>query len=633
MSPLQPKRSIQIIRSLLTITGMLLYGICYAQSAEQELTWLHEHASVKADSSQVLEKVTALLQSAQQKNNLSLSASLFHVLSNYHKTHNRRDSALHYALQSQEQFLTLDEPLALAELHLDLEHLYKYNTLYSKAMEQDFAALKLYESLKDNAGIARCYTNICDLLYYEDNYQKGVDYCNKAIALQSDIDNADALAISYRYRADNEIGLGEYETALNSIDKAIAILINAGKTRYDIRACYNTRGNTLKYLERYDEALLEYQSVYDLIILENKPEVDLVAPLANIGHVYTILEKYAEAIPIKKQAIDIMNRNGYTQNLWENYEQLSLAYENVGDMESALASFKSFSEKHSTFQRNTIDNLQGELLIKYESNQKDETIENQDKLLLQKEKNQLLTAGIAMLLALMIGGLMYFRKKRNKQNEELLKLNESLDAKNQQNELLLKEIHHRVKNNLAIVQSLLTLQSAKMNDSDGKEAMLASKNRVQSMGILHQRLYQGKNLGAIEMKEYFVNLSKEILDSFGAQERVKIQCLMGELELDIDTALPIGLIVNELLTNALKYAFPQGESGKIIITLERKGSSELQLQVKDNGIGKQEVDTKQTEGFGTQLVQLLTKQLKGTLTEESGDGTSIVIQLKIKKTV
>jgi two-component sensor histidine kinase len=249
-------------------------------------------------------------------------------------------------------------------------------------------------------------------------------------------------------------------------------------------------------------------------------------------------------------------------------------------------------------------------LIKYESDQKDETIQNQDKLLLQKEKNQLLTAGITMLLALMIGGLMYFRKKRNKQNQELLKLNKSLDDKNQQNELLLKEIHHRVKNNLAIVQSLLTLQSAKMDDSDGKEAMLASKNRVQSMGILHQKLYQGKNLGAIEMKEYFDNLSKEILDSYGAQERLKVECIMDKLELDIDTALPIGLIVNELLTNALKYAFPNGESGKISITLERKSIGELQLQVKDNGIGKQEANTNQRKGFGTQLIPATYQTIK-----------------------
>ncbi len=132
------------------------------------------------------------------------------------------------------------------------------------------------------------------------------------------------------------------------------------------------------------------------------------------------------------------------------------------------------------------------------------------------------------------------------------------------------------------------------------------------------------------MKEYFGNLAEGILDAYGARDRVRIDCAMNELELDIDTAMPIGLIVNELLTNALKYAFPQEREGLVMISLERVSKDSVELKVTDNGVGKKEGELPKGDGFGTQLIGLLTKQLKGSFREESGDGTSISMQLKIK---
>lgn len=173
-----------------------------------------------------------------------------------------------------------------------------------------------------------------------------------------------------------------------------------------------------------------------------------------------------------------------------------------------------------------------------------------------------------------------------------------------------------------MVKSLIALQSAKLEDGASKEAMLASQNRVQSMGIIHQKLYQGENLGSIEMKDYFINLSEGVLDTFNAEEKVKIECAMEQLNLDVDTAVPIGLIVNELLTNALKYAFPEGSKGKIDISLKHENEG-LLLKVADNGIGKSEKVKPMGTGFGTQLIQLLTQQLDGTITENNTAGTTI----------
>lgn len=220
------------------------------------------------------------------------------------------------------------------------------------------------------------------------------------------------------------------------------------------------------------------------------------------------------------------------------------------------------------------------------------------------------------------------KEKINSQNITLETTLSQLTAKNAENELLLKEIHHRVKNNLEVVSSLLALQSAKIEDPEIQDAMLASQNRVQSMGILHQKLYQSEHLAFIEMKNYFQNLCENILDSYNETERIEVNIDMNEIELDVDTAVPVGLIVNELLTNSLKYAFPNGKKGTIKLSLENIDKDNLSLKISDNGIGKS-LDTKvKGTGFGTQLVDLLTRQIGGKLTQEVREGTIISIDFK-----
>ncbi|MES2647073.1 MAG: sensor histidine kinase [Bacteroidota bacterium] len=254
-------------------------------------------------------------------------------------------------------------------------------------------------------------------------------------------------------------------------------------------------------------------------------------------------------------------------------------------------------------------------------------------------------ASAGLFFSALVIAIILYRNNRNKQkvNLALQKKNDKIErtvselnttqasllSRNAENELLLKEIHHRVKNNLEVVSSLLALQSNQVADENTKEAMLEGQNRVQSIGIVHQKLYQGTNLGSIEMKDYFINLSESILDSFGAEKRVTIECAMDQLDVDIDTAVPLGLIVNELLTNTIKYAFPAGQHGNVQIKLQKHAEGVLQLEVSDDGVGKSGVT--QGTGFGGQLVALLTLQLGGSMREEVKNGTSIYFEFKTAK--
>jgi two-component sensor histidine kinase len=282
------------------------------------------------------------------------------------------------------------------------------------------------------------------------------------------------------------------------------------------------------------------------------------------------------------------------------------------------------------------DQRVSKLQTEFEVAQKESTIKTQQQSIAQQNRVQLLTLGAAVLLVVILMSVYRNYQEKRRSNTQLENLNKDLeqknlllDKKNAENELLLKEIHHRVKNNLEIVSGLLALQAAQIDHPSAQAVMQASQNRVQSMGIIHQKLYQKGNLAGIEMKDYFQNLGENILDTFNAADRIRILCNMQPIELDVDTAVPIGLIANELLTNALKYAFTVNIEGKIIISLAPTGTAdEYIFEVADNGIGKPENITPKGTGFGTELVNLLVKQLEGQLTVNSSNGTHVIIQFK-----
>jgi len=210
-----------------------------------------------------------------------------------------------------------------------------------------------------------------------------------------------------------------------------------------------------------------------------------------------------------------------------------------------------------------------------------------------------------------------------KQAEEHLK--SSLKEK----EVLLKEIHHRVKNNLQIISSLLNLQSGYIQDSEAGAMFKESRNRVKSMALIHERLYQSKDLARIDFAEYVRNLTTHLFRSYGVNAHaVGLEIDVENILLDIDTAIPCGLIINELVTNALKYAFPPGAGGKIRIGLQRENHGGLALSVSDNGAGlAPDFDFQQTESLGLQLVNTLTEQLQGQMEIARDDGTTFKIML------
>ncbi len=197
-------------------------------------------------------------------------------------------------------------------------------------------------------------------------------------------------------------------------------------------------------------------------------------------------------------------------------------------------------------------------------------------------------------------------------------------------DMLIKEVYHRVKNNLQVIQSLLSLQSFEVSDSKTRELFDESQNRIQAISRIHEMLYKSEDLARVNLTEYLDNLVNYLHHNYKAvSANVDITMDVSEISLDIDTLIPCGLIVNELVSNALKYAFPEGRKGVLCIGIEKGEGDMWTIIVRDNGIGIPEhLDIYSTRSLGMQIVTSLAKQIGGDISLKREGGTEFKIRIK-----
>lgn len=545
---------------------------------------------------------------------------------------------------------------------------YLDNGLLHEAKTALLKAFKFNEANKDLTNLATCCDILCYLYDVQGNAADATQMAYEYLKIKEKIGDKDDITHAAHMLASNYLALGNNAEALKYFRQGLKLsketgnkieqiqhnvdigLIYLNEKKYNVAKPYlfdalvlakefndaqvlaNTHfrvGIFLKETQDYTKAIDHFylaEKYYKSI--SNKQDLALL--YAYMGAVFTQQKQFtiAKRCFDKSKAIYVqLNSNSSMADYYSGREKLDST---MGNWQEAYKNFKEFvAIRDSSISKEAIQKLVGSQL-QYENEKKEAKAraDQEKKDFLAREEiirqRNIRNASFAVLAAVLLFSAVALYQ-RNKLAKEKKRSDQLLKDK----ELLLREIHHRVKNNLEVVSSLLALQSAQIDDMQTKDAMMESQNRVQSIGIVHQKLYQGSNPGAIEMKDYFINLSESILDSFGTGKRVVIECAMEQLNIDIDTAVPLGLIVNELLTNTLKYAFPEGREGKVSIKLLQPKNGILQLEVSDNGIGKSGV-TKGT-GFGGQLISLLTLQLNGTMREEVVNGTKFYFEFKTGK--
>ena len=213
---------------------------------------------------------------------------------------------------------------------------------------------------------------------------------------------------------------------------------------------------------------------------------------------------------------------------------------------------------------------------------------------------------------------------------ERKKAQEKINATLQEKLVLLREIHHRVKNNLQVISSLLNLQSGYIEDKKSLEIFRESQNRIRSMALIHEKLYQSKDLNRIEFSEYINSLTKDLFNSYNIDSRkISLKTDFKGIFLEIDTAILCGLIINELISNSLKHAFPEGKNGEVFISLHSEGKKHT-LIFRDNGVGFPEgMDFRKSDSLGLKLVTTITEQLGGEIILNTGEQTEFKILFSV----
>jgi two-component sensor histidine kinase len=263
----------------------------------------------------------------------------------------------------------------------------------------------------------------------------------------------------------------------------------------------------------------------------------------------------------------------------------------------------------------------------------------------QRTKQKLIIAGLILLILFLL--ISFNRYRLRKSIIKRLRLQQSeIDAKNRslikivrdkeellkQKDWLMQEIHHRVKNNLQIVISLLNTQSAYLDNDIAYNAIRESQHRMQSISLIHQKLYQSDSLAVVNLPDYIFELIEYLSDSFDTSSYISFETKLSSLDIEVTKAVPLGLILNEAITNSIKYAFPEKSNGKICITLEKSSSIEYRLTIRDNGKGMMsDLPYSKNNSLGMSLMKGLSKQISGSMSVENEGGVAIIVNFSYHK--
>ncbi|GAB3774657.1 hypothetical protein GCM10028818_17750 [Spirosoma horti] len=522
-------------------------------------------------------------------------------------------------------------------------------------------AIRINQELKNNRSLAENYINLG--IIYEDllEYERGRECFLKALAINDAIHaKPEDYRVIYNDLGKNANVQGKYEQAVMYLNKALAINLELNRTTSLVHN-YRNLSTAYQFLKKPDQAILYGEKAIALV--EKSKDAPLTRSVYKMmSQMYASVGKYEKAynyaVQQKRIEDSLMNldKTRTVARLEEQYTlkksnelatiqaQLALAKtREIARIESGkekeIAAIQAEENRRVARIKAVVDiekaRAIADVQAKYETQKRMNQIAALDQENQQQTRQVNYMAGglglLGLLLSLLVGQYWALRranKQLSAQNEIITSNSHQLVSQSDQLRTLMKELHHRVKNNLAIVSSLLTLQANGLTDEKAVQALRKGQQRVQAMSLIHQRLYQTDRVTIVNIREYLTDLSESLMQAYGYEPaNFDLQVDVALEELDVDVAMPLGLIVNELITNSFKYAFTHQEHPLLRIKLDyANGESQpgITLEVQDNGPGIQAADWQKNNSktsFGRRLVTSLTEQLEGKFELTTQNGT------------
>lgn len=548
------------------------------------------------------------------------------------KNDSRGYEAFQLAQNKVKLFKSFSNLSGLGDLYFFIAEYYFETKNYKNAIIYAKTALNSFQKTNNFHGIAQCNLFIGDVYFYLENYSESIKYVKDIDELPDELKSTPEYQIVFNfYMAKNLIRINKYVEAIRFSNTAINLI------------------------EKTDFTLI--------ILIEIKLiKADAYQKLGNNFVASKLIRSIEKEIPKYLTDPEVENSlkyiNNIKSNIWTDYNQYELAlescrknlkfkevdlktYEDISNLEYKLHRYKEAFESQRIFQEKKIeqlilnqkDNL-NELQVLYSVKDNEFKIQNlkikelKNDLEIKKQKEFLRSLIIVSIILMVILIFVYYiyriRIKVSQilkyKNEKLENSNELLNKSLREKELLLKEIHHRVKNNLQLVSSILNIQANESPNVSVSEFLDKCQNRISSIALIHQNLYMTENLDKVDFQTYTGELVSCILDSFSEIGKIKYEIVANENRFNIQTSISLGLIISELSCNAIKYAFKDKKDGIIYLEINKLDNKKFELIFGDNGCGSRN-KSDGSFSIGLELVNLLAMQLNGNLIRLERPGT------------
>ena len=547
------------------------------------------------------------LRIAEKLKDKYLMASVYNNIGITYDEIGKLHEALKNYLQALKLFKEVGEKKSISITCLNIGTNYKYQSKFPEALNYFFDALKLKEEIGDKKGAASIYTNIGVVYFDLNNDTASLRYQLLALKLKRELKNIPGMATALCNLGDIYTRIGRYKEAKQHYKEAISISKELG-LKLVIKSTYEG-------LNKLDSITGDWEDAYKhqqlLIIYRDS--------LNNKENSEKILKTQLE-YEFDKKELALQKEAAIKAIQFEYQKKQSLAKSEKEKQQ--LMYEQQIKEQHIKFEYN-------QKIIASEAEKRQQTALNkvlseENQLMAENSKNETIIRWLmlAALLGFTAFGINYYRSYKRQKSDNLQIVKQAEDLKT-----LMKEVHHRVKNNLQLIVAMLRMQHRTIEDKAAIEALVNSENRLHAIAMVHEKLYKTENITSVLLKDYLQELI-DVLDNQFNNAFKQIQFTIIDntnYTTNLDTAISIGLIVNELVTNSLKYAFTDLEKGEIHLEISRI-DNKYQLSIQDNGKGlPNDQLLKNPKTLGLRLVNLFTDQLNGFLQYSSNKGACFTI--------
>jgi len=596
-------------RLLLNIKALVLNteGYMYNERSEKDKALLSYTKSLQ------------LLKRINDKENI---ASVLNNIGSINRSKGEIALALSYYQRSLKIRQSINDKKGTAYVLNNIGLIYRNSGNTTKGLEYYFKSLSILEEINDKKGEVAILNNLGGVYQSQGDYFQAIKYHKKSLRIKEKLGDKKGIATSL-----NKLGLISYKQgdttgALAKYDKSLVISRRI-TDKEGIATSLSILGNLYLDKKETNKAIKYFKE--GLAINENIEDKEGVAiALNNIASSHLELNNISKAKIIALRGLSIAQELEYPLRIKNVAETLNEIYvkeknwKNAYDMKSLYVKMQDSLRSIET-EKNVIKQQS-----KYELGKKEQEItllSSQNKVLLKEKEVQQLKLSknriaivlitIALLLALVLSAAINKGNKRKKTIYKLLqKQKEEITIKNDEKTAMLKEIHHRVKNNLQIVNSLLKFQYREIEDKNVLQIFEKAQKRVVSMAILHEKMYNSDDLKHVNIKEYISLLIADLIKTYSVGKKITLNFEIENIHFEMRTLVPLGLIINEIVTNSFKHAFIDILEGKIKIHIKHVKNKTYEMVIGDDGTGYSNTEH---SGIGNKLIHIFVKQLKGTI--------------------